>query len=140
MIVVDTGRLVAAALADDAHHERCVREFQRLHDARDEVLVPSLVTAEVCYMISRFGGASPEAAFLRALGPDVFTLVELTKRDLSRAASLVEQYADFSLGAVDASVVAIAERLQVNEVFPLDVRHFSTVRPAHVGAFTLLPA
>jgi len=40
---------------------------------------------------------------------------------------------------VDASVVAVAERLKVTEVFTLDVRHFAAVRPVHVPAFTLLP-
>lgn len=74
-----------------------------------------------------------------ALESDVFTLVELTKPDLSRVAALVERYADFPLGAVDASVVAVAERLKVDEVFTLDVRHFAAVRPVHVPAFTLLP-
>ena len=69
----------------------------------------------------------------------MFTLVELTKPDLSRVAALVERYADFPLGTVDASVVAVAERLKATEVFTLDVRHFAAVRPAHVPAFTLLP-
>ncbi|MFC7387082.1 hypothetical protein [Sphaerisporangium rhizosphaerae] len=63
MIVVDTGPLVATTISDDAHHQRCVREFQRLHNARRELLIPSFVAAEVCYMISRFGGAAPEALF-----------------------------------------------------------------------------
>lgn len=65
----------------------------------------------MCYMISRSGGAAPEPAFFRALEPDVFTLVELTKPDLPRVAALVERYVDFPLGAVNASVVAVAERL-----------------------------
>ncbi|GIH69018.1 type II toxin-antitoxin system VapC family toxin [Sphaerimonospora thailandensis] len=140
MIVVDTGPLVAATISDDADHERCVGEFKRLHDSRRELLVPSFVTAEVCYIISQFGGAAPDAAILRALESDLFTLVKLTKPDLSRVATLVERYADFPLSAVDASVVAVAERLKVNEVFTLDVRHFAAVRFVHVPAFTLLPA
>ncbi|MDI3421937.1 PIN domain-containing protein [Streptomyces luteolus] len=49
------------------------------------------------------------------------------------------KYADFPLGSVDASVVAVAERLGLTEVATLDHRHFSAVRPSHVPAFTLLP-
>ncbi|MFI9565518.1 hypothetical protein [Streptomyces rishiriensis] len=52
---------------------------------------------------------------------------------------LVLQYADFPLGGVDASVVAVAERFGVDRVAPLDRRHFSVVKPAHVPALTLLP-
>ena len=40
---------------------------------------------------------------------------------------------------VDASVVAIAERLEQDTIATLDRRHFSVVRPLHVDAFTLVP-
>ncbi len=43
------------------------------------------------------------------------------------------------LGAVDASVVAIAERLGATTIISLDRRHFSVVRPSHIAGFTLLP-
>lgn len=52
---------------------------------------------------------------------------------------LVLRYQDLPLGTVDASVVAVAERLGVREVMTLDRRHFSVVRPLHVPAFALLP-
>lgn len=59
--------------------------------------------------------------------------------DLTRAAELVERYADFPLGATDASVVALAERLGDTEVATLDRRHFAAVRPRHTESLTLLP-
>lgn len=52
---------------------------------------------------------------------------------------LVQTYADFPLGTVDASVLAIAERLGVVSVATLDRRHFSALRAKHVNALTLLP-
>jgi predicted nucleic acid-binding protein len=54
-------------------------------------------------------------------------------------AALVRRYADLPLGAVDASVVAVAERLKITQVATLDRRHFTVVRPEHVPAFELLP-
>jgi uncharacterized protein len=54
-------------------------------------------------------------------------------------AELVEQYADFHLGGADASVIALAERLQAPIVITLDRRHFQAVRPRHVETFELLP-
>jgi uncharacterized protein len=51
----------------------------------------------------------------------------------------VRRYADLPLGAVNASVIAIAERLAVAEVATLDLRHFSVVRPSHVRSLNLLP-
>jgi predicted nucleic acid-binding protein len=40
---------------------------------------------------------------------------------------------------VDASVVAVAERLGIGTVATLDRRHFTVVRPRHVDMFELLP-
>ena len=54
-------------------------------------------------------------------------------------AELPAQYADLPLGAVDASVVAVAERLGVITLLTIDCRHFSVVRPRHADAFSLLP-
>ncbi|MCM3920978.1 PIN domain-containing protein [Frankia sp. AiPs1] len=63
----------------------------------------------------------------------------MTPADASRAAILVERYADLRLGTADAFVVAVAKRLRAVKFATLDRRHFSVVRPAHVPAFTLLP-
>ncbi|MGH8861027.1 MAG: PIN domain-containing protein [Jatrophihabitantaceae bacterium] len=83
--------------------------------------------------------ARAEAAFARALGRRDFTLVELTPDDYLRIGELIEQYSDLPLGTTDASVVALAERLNVKEVATLERRHFTVVRPRHVEALTLLP-
>lgn len=84
-------------------------------------------------------GPGAEAAFLLSLASGELQLAELTRPDLSRMAELVERYADLPLGAADASVVALAERLNVHEIATLDHRDFTVVRPRHVEALTLLP-
>lgn len=84
-------------------------------------------------------GASGEAALLRAASRGGFRLELPTTSDLERMAELVERYADLPLGAVDASVVATAERLGEANVATLDRRHFMIVRPERVEAFTLFP-
>jgi len=62
-----------------------------------------------------------------------------TIADLTRCRELQDRHRDLSLGVVDASVVALTERLGEPKVATLDQRHFRTVRPAHVEALTLLP-
>ena len=59
--------------------------------------------------------------------------------DWVRIAELGWRYRDMPLGTVDASVVALAERLKVTQIATLDHRHFSVVRPTHVESFELLP-
>jgi predicted nucleic acid-binding protein len=58
---------------------------------------------------------------------------------VAEVCQLVEMYADLPLGAVDASVIAVAERLRISEVATLDRRHFTVVRPNHTSALLLLP-
>lgn len=59
------------------------------------------------------------------------------------AAAMVEPsgaYVDLPLGGTDASLIALAERLQQNTIATLDRRHFSVVRPAHVAGFQIVPS
>jgi predicted nucleic acid-binding protein len=85
------------------------------------------------------GRARVEALFLTALADGDFKLIDLEAQDYRRAAELVEAYADLPLGTTDATVIALAERLELREVATLDHRHFTVVRPRHVPALTLLP-
>ena len=139
MIVTDTGPLVAAAVRDDAHHGACVELFARLRSTRRAVLVPAPVVTEAGYLMNRLGGPDVEAAFLQTLGEATLTPVDLLPQDYLRAADLIRSYRDLRIGTVDASVIAVAERLRVTEVATIDHRHFRAIRPAHVPAFTLLP-
>jgi predicted nucleic acid-binding protein len=134
LAIVDAGPLYAAADADDEYHAACVAA---LADPELELVVPALVVAEATYFVGRRLGASAEAAFLRGLSA---VPIEGPERDdFARIAELVEQYADFPLGGTDASVIALAERLEAPIVVTLDHRHFAAVRPRHRDAFDLLP-
>lgn len=63
----------------------------------------------------------------------------LTIADVTRMKALVVKYANFPLGAVDAAVIAVAERLAVREIATIDHRHFGAVKNSHGSHFTLLP-
>lgn len=102
-------------------------------------MVPALVLGETAFMIERALGAAAEARFLAQLADGDLRLEAVTASDLLRMSQLVATYGDLPLGAVDASVVATAERLGIARVATLDRRHFSVVRPVHVEAFELLP-
>lgn len=136
MLLADTGPLVAVANARDQHHHACRR---LLETHRGPVLVPAPVIVDVCQLLESRQGTHAEAAFLASLGTRELDVITLEPGDYTRAAQLVTQYADLPLGAVDAAVIAVAERLRVPEVATLDRRHFGVVRPSHVDAFTLLP-
>jgi predicted nucleic acid-binding protein len=54
---------------------------------------------------------SAESAFLASLGAGKFDVIALEPADYTRTARPVEQYADRPLGADDAAVITVAERL-----------------------------
>lgn len=98
-----------------------------------------LVITEVSYLLATRLGWQAEARFLGDLASGQMTLEPVHPADLLRIVELVAGYHDLSLGSVDASVIAAAERSDVRQVATLDRRHFSVVRPRHVEAFELLP-
>lgn len=59
--------------------------------------------------------------------------------DLKRVVDILEEYADSCLDFVDASIVAISERLKCIQVLTLDQRDFSIIRPKHHTHFEILP-
>jgi predicted nucleic acid-binding protein len=136
VIIADTGPLVALANDQDKYHSTC---SALLESHPGPVLVPALIVLEVCQVLASRRGTRSEASFLGSIAAGELRLVELTSADYARCAELVTRYRDLPLGAADASVVAVAERLGIAEVATLDRRHFSVVRPRHVPAFTLLP-
>jgi predicted nucleic acid-binding protein len=102
------------------------------------LLVPTLVITEVVYLIASRLGTAAEVRFLGDLASGDFVVEPVAAQDWLRIAELVTKYSDLPLGSVDASVVAMCERLGINRVATVDHRHFSVVRPKHIQAFELL--
>lgn len=132
--VVDTGPVVAAFDMDDANHERSI---QILNTPGLRLVYPALVITEILYFIALRLGPGEEVGFLSGLA--AAWVENPHPQDWPRIAQLVATYHDFPLGGVDASIVAVAERLNTDVIVTLDRRHFAAVRPRHVAAFRLLP-
>jgi predicted nucleic acid-binding protein len=136
MLVVDAGPLVAAAATRDRNHGRCVA---LLSQASRPLVVPELVVTEVAYFLGDRLGTAAELAFARALRDGELHTEPVTPSDWTRIVDLIEEYSDLPLGIVDASVLALCERLGVDSLATLDHRRFAILRPRHREALTLLP-
>jgi uncharacterized protein len=134
LAIVDAGPLYAAADSDDRDHAASLATLSRA-DLR--LVIPALVIAETTYFVGRRLGPDAERAFLDGLTG--FDVEGPSSEDFTRIAELVERYKDFPLGGTDASVVALAERLDAHVIITLDRRHFAAVKPRHCEAFDLLP-
>jgi len=133
-ILVDTGVLYALADRDDAWHKRALAF---LEDTDELLLVPVTVIPEVtCLLRTRLGEAA-ERAFVASLAAGELDVEPVTIADLKRCAAIMGAHRD--VGFVDASVVAMSERLKVTTIATTDRRHFPPIRPRHCAAFTLVP-
>ena len=73
MILLDTNVLVAAARTADTNHHSAARLLETLVEPR---LVPPTVVAEVCYLLSEWGGPDAEDRFCATSGRVAGSLAE----------------------------------------------------------------
>jgi hypothetical protein len=135
-VILDTGIVYAAADKKDSWHEKTVGF---LANFRGRLIIPSTVIPEACYLLNTYLGQSAEIAFVNSINNKELAVEHFNFEDLERCIALLKKYGDLNLGFVDASVIAISERLKVYKIMSTDRRHFSAVRPKHCDALILLP-
>ena len=135
-VIVDTGILFALADRRDFRH-KAVQKF--LAENPDTLIVPGPVVWETCTSLLEYLGPDAELGFLRSLANRELLVEQPTDTDLVRVIEILKQYRDARFGVVDASVMAIAERLQIQVILTLDRRDFTIYRPKHCAAFRLFP-
>jgi len=133
-VVVDTGILYALADADDAWHERA-RAW--VHQTTELLIVPVTVLPEVTYLLHTRLGPSAEIAFTESVAAGELDVEDVRRQDIVRCCELMRRYSD--AGFVDASVIAIAERLKIHQIATTDRRHFLRIKARHGGPLALLP-
>ena len=134
--LVDTGILYALADKGDAWHRRAASSVVGF---KGRLIVPASVIPEACYLLNNCLGPFAETAFLVALNDREISVEQVTIPDMVRTVEILKRYADANIGFVDASLVAVAERLGIDIILTTDRRHFSLIKPSHCSAFTLLP-
>jgi uncharacterized protein len=135
VLLADTNIWLAAADRRSDRHSECAAI---LRGHLGELAAPVPVIAEASWLILDRLGTAAQAAYLRLITSGQLTPVDLTETDWQRCAELAEQYASLRLDLIDASLVAVAERLKLTTLATLDRRDFTVVRPRHADAFELL--
>ncbi|MCP4964425.1 MAG: PIN domain-containing protein [bacterium] len=132
MLIVDTAPLVAAPDSADPMHQRCLA---LLETHPGPLVTAALVITEAGWLIRRQLDTAAEAVFYTAISQGQLNTEPLTSTDWARITELLDTYSNISLDAADASIVAIAERLDQTVIATLDERDFRIIRPDHAAAF-----
>jgi predicted nucleic acid-binding protein len=134
VIVADTGAILALIDADDHHHHALRALFEEQPEAW---ILPWAVLPEVDYLLATQLGPKAERLFVADLAAGTYRIEWGHDRDFERAHEISTRYRALKLGLVDASVIAVAERLGAGAIATLDLRHFGSV--AIKGQPKLLP-
>ncbi len=132
--LVDTGPLVAYLDAGDPSHAQvasCLDEFS------GALVTTSAVITEAMHLlaVSR-DGPRTLAEFVAASGMAVYDLCR--PPELHEAVVLMESYADTPMDFADATLVLLAEGVDVRDILTLDRRGFSTYRTRQRRHFRLV--
>ena len=122
--LIDTGPLVAYLDARDPEHGEVVA---CLEDFSGQLATTSAVITEAMDFVSASkGGSRLLAEFVATSRTEVYDLCR--PPELLEAALLMQKYADTPMDFADATLMLLAEALDVREILSLDRRGFSTYR------------
>ncbi|MDH3625715.1 MAG: PIN domain-containing protein [Myxococcales bacterium] len=116
-LILDTGGWLYALAGDEPY-------ATALKDARPAI-VPGLVLAEVDWHLRK--RRADMGRLLKELTQGAYAYEPVTLDDVARAAQVDKKFTDLELGIVDASIVALAERLDLRRILTIDA-DFSALR------------
>lgn len=132
--LIDTGPLVAYLDASDPFHAEVT---ERLDGFTGRLATTSAVITEAMHFATAHPrGARLLAELVGASRADVYDLCR--PPELSEAAALMEKYADTPMDFADATLVLLAEALEVRDILTLDRRGFATYRTRRRQGFRLV--
>jgi len=136
LIVLDTSVVFAIFDRNESRHQEAKSWYQ---GEKGPFATTPLVLVELDHLLHTRTAPAAVEAFYReirsgALGVEWWPGLEV------EAAGVAERYAEIDLGLVDASLVALAGRLETTRIATFDERHFRAVEPLSGGdSFALLP-
>lgn len=135
MILIDTGPIVALFDKDDRRHSLCL---DILKEMRDPLLTTWPVLTE-CFYLLNFSWEVQDRLWLFILRGGIH-IHAIEKEDILHCRHLMKQYGDLPMDLADATLVAIADALDLSKIFTLDYKDFSIYRFKGKKRFTLIPS
>ncbi|MCI0518171.1 MAG: PIN domain-containing protein [Woeseiaceae bacterium] len=133
-LLVDAGPLIAILNRRDRHHDRCLAVL-RGTDA--PMLSTWMAVTEAMYLLD-FSMAAQDA-LLEMIERGALQILDIATTDLPEIKNLMKKYGDQPMEFADASLVQVANRHGLDEIFTLDRRDFGVYRLKRGRHFKILP-
>jgi predicted nucleic acid-binding protein len=136
VIVVDSSLIYALLDQRDTNHHQASEWYDRQEPA---MATTPLILAEVDHLAGARAGRTAQEAWRRDVGGGVYDVTWWSGAERT-AVAIAKRYADLGIGLADASLVALAARLDTADIATFDERHFRAIQPENAAAaFRLLP-
>ena len=135
MILVDAGPLIALIHEDDNEHERCRDAFATM---AEPLGTEWPVVAEAMHLLS-FSWRAQEALW-DMMETGAVEILPIGIDDVPRMKELMRKYRDLPMDLADATLVRVAERERLRQIFTLDRRDFQIYNPSRIGRFIIFPS
>ena len=120
---------------DDAYHDACV---DILKSIRQPLVTTWPIVTEAFYLLNFSDRVQDNLwEFIQRGGVG---LAPIESHMVVRCRELMQKYRDLPMDLADATLVALGEAMNLNQVFTLDHRDFHLYRPRHRKRFKLMPA
>jgi uncharacterized protein len=133
-VLLDTGALVALLDRSENQHAACVKWFQEF---KGQLLTTEPVLTETIYLLGP--KALNQVKSIDFISQEGAVLIPQSHTSLVRAKNLMEKYSNVPMDFADATLVALAEETNVNEIFTLDHRGFEAYRLGGKKSFIIYP-
>jgi len=121
-ILLDTGIVYAYYDRSDRWHAKA---RALLHAESRGLILPAPVIPEVDHLLGARLGYASRMTFYAGITGGHYFVADLPRSAYARVIEINRQFADISLGFVDAAVVALAGTLNLSRVATTDRRHFA---------------
>jgi hypothetical protein len=104
-----------------------------------QIIIPDVVLGETLYLVKARIGMQGVIKCLDGLIAAQIHLEPITLIDLQRVRDITASYVSANFDFVDCCIMAMSERLKIDQVYTFDRRDFSIFRPNHVPYLRLMP-
>lgn len=133
-ILLDTGPLVSLIDSSEKTHAACSLFAKGFSG---QFLTTEPVLTEAFYLLNE--SFSYQKKIMQFVIEGGVQIIPTSQKALKKSVDLMEKYQDIPMDYADATLVALAEETNLNEIFTLDQRGFNTYRIHQKKSFVIYP-
>lgn len=119
--ITDAGPLIALFDKSDKYHQKSKRRLEEYRqDIRGRLIATWPVVTEVAYLLKEHVHLQAQLDFLKWISLGGLEIFDLQREHLSRIIELQKKYSNLPMDLADATLLIVAETLDINKVFSLD--------------------